>query len=176
MKLRSGIETRVWACGCGECARGICLRVQSPFRMHRCVYRAHARVCACMVARRARAARARGARQEHRRHEGEGAPRVARQQHAAGSPVRPAARRRPSPRCRACAAAPRARPHRAAASPVVGRGRHRARTAGARGRPARVGGGPEPLGAAARLARRRASVTELAALPAAVVWPKLKTL
>jgi hypothetical protein len=55
-------------------------------------------------------------------------------------------------------------------------GRARARVAGARGRPARVHGGPEPPGAAARLARRRADNTELAALPAAVEWPKLKTL
>ncbi len=53
MNLWIGIETRVPACGCGGCARGgarvecICLRVQSPLRMHRCVYHAHAlnRVC-----------------------------------------------------------------------------------------------------------------------------------
>jgi hypothetical protein len=50
MKLRSGVEARVWACGCGGCARVgcICLRVQSPLRMHRCVYHAHAGVRACM--------------------------------------------------------------------------------------------------------------------------------
>ncbi len=41
-------------------------------------------------ARRARAARARGARQVHLRHEGEGAPRVARPVQALGDPVRPA--------------------------------------------------------------------------------------
>ncbi len=39
-----------------------------------------------------------------------------------------------------------------------------------------VRGGPEPPGAAARLARRYASNTELAALPAAADWPKLKKL
>ncbi len=37
-------------------------------------------------------------------------------------------------------------------------------------------GGPEPPGAAARLARRDASNTELAALPAAADWPSLKHL
>ncbi len=36
--------------------------------------------------------------------------------------------------------------------------------------------GPRPLGAAAWLARRDASNTELAALPAAADWPKLKKL
>jgi hypothetical protein len=36
--------------------------------------------------------------------------------------------------------------------------------------------GPEPPGAAARLARRDAGNTELAALPAAADWPKLKIL
>jgi hypothetical protein len=39
-----------------------------------------------------------------------------------------------------------------------------------------VRGGPEPPGAAARLARRDASNTELAALPAAADWPSLKHL
>jgi hypothetical protein len=51
-----------------------------------------------------------------------------------------------------------------------------ARMAGVRGRPARVRGGPEPPGAAAPSARRDASNTELAALPAAADWPNLKTL
>ncbi len=65
----------------------------------------------------------------------------------------------------------------AAVSPVVGRGRAR-RAHGWRARPtgARYGVGPEPPGAAARLARREAGGTELAALPAAVDWPNLKTL
>ncbi len=39
-----------------------------------------------------------------------------------------------------------------------------------------VRGGPDPPGAAARLARRDAYGTELAALPAAVEWPSLKKL
>ncbi len=43
-----------------------------------------------IVARRARAARARGAPQVHRLHEGEGAPRVARPVQALEDPVRPA--------------------------------------------------------------------------------------
>ncbi len=70
----------------------------------------------------------------------------------------------------------------AAALPVVGRGRAHTRMAGARGRLARaadrpaVRGGPEPPGAAARWARRSASNTELAALPAAAEWPSLKKL
>ncbi len=64
----------------------------------------------------------------------------------------------------------------AAALPVVGRGRAPRGMAGTRGRPARVRGGPEPLGAAARLARRDAGNTELAALPAAAEWPSLKYL
>ncbi len=38
------------------------------------------------------------------------------------------------------------------------------------------GGGPEPPGADARSARRDAGNTELAALPAVVEWPKLKSL
>jgi hypothetical protein len=52
----------------------------------------------------------------------------------------------------------------------------RARMAGVRGRPARGRGGPEPPGAAARLARRDAGNSELAALPAAADWPNLKYL
>ncbi len=64
----------------------------------------------------------------------------------------------------------------AAALPVVGRGRAHTRMAGAHSRPARGRGGPEPLDAAARLARREASNTELAALPAAADWPTLKRL
>jgi hypothetical protein len=39
-----------------------------------------------------------------------------------------------------------------------------------------VRGGLEPPGAAARLARRDAGNTELAALPAAADWPSLKIL
>jgi hypothetical protein len=110
-----------------------------------------------MVARRARAARARGARQAHLLHEGEGTPRVARPVHALGGTVRRARRAAAlrvcggpgaALRCCACAAAPRAGLRR----------------------------GPEPPGAAARLARRSASNTELAALPAAVDWPILKRL
>jgi hypothetical protein len=185
----------------------ICLRVQSPLRTHRCAYHAHAhaRVRACVatfpwlrpgscprlpiVARRARAARARGARQVHLLHEGDGAPRVARPVQALGGTVRPRPRHRRRARSRRCgrraaatgAAAPGAGPHRAAldaaaAAPGVGRGRAHARIAGARVRPARFWGGPEPLGAAARLARRYAYSTELAALPAAVDWPSLKKL
>ena len=45
-----------------------------------------------------------------------------------------------------------------------------------RGRPARVSGGPEPLGGGRTVARRDASNTELAALPAVVEWPSLKYL
>ncbi len=105
-----------------------------------------------IVARRARAARARGARQAHRKHEGEGAPRVARQVHALVLIVRPRralgrfARSRRCWRCAAArgAAAPCAGPHHAAldaaaaALPVARPAAEpRARTAGARGRPAR---------------------------------------
>ncbi len=54
--------------------------------------------------------------------------------------------------------------------------RARARMAGAGMRPARGRDGPEPLGAAALVARRSASNTELAALPAAADWPNLKEL
>ncbi len=43
-------------------------------------------------------------------------------------------------------------------------------------RPTRGRGGPEPLGAAALVARRWAYNTELAALPAAADWPNLKKL
>ena len=68
-------------------------------------------------------------------------------------------------------AAPRGGDAAAAALPVAA-----TRIACARGRPARVSGGPEPLGAAALVARRYAFDTELAALPAAVDWPNLKTL
>jgi hypothetical protein len=52
------------------------------------------------------------------------------------------------------------------------------RTHGWRARPDRraVRGGPGPPGAAARWARRDASNTELAALPAAADWPSLKIL
>ena len=80
-------------------------------------------------------------------------------------------------------AAPSAGPHRAAleaaaaALPVVGRRPSPARAwlAPAADRRA-LRGGPEPLGAAARSARRWADNTELAALPAAADWPNLKTL
>ena len=51
----------------------------------------------------------------------------------------------------------------------------RARLAPAADRRA-VRGGPEPPGAAARLARRDAYNIELAALPAAADWPSLKIL
>ncbi len=52
------------------------------------------------------------------------------------------------------------------------------RTHGWRTRPDRraVRGGPGPPGAAGRWARRDATNTELAALPAAADWPNLKTL
>jgi hypothetical protein len=40
--VAAGARAGALAFGC------ICLRVQSPLRMHRCVYHAHARVCACM--------------------------------------------------------------------------------------------------------------------------------
>jgi hypothetical protein len=65
----------------------------------------------------------------------------------------------------------------AAMLPVVGRGRAM-RAHCWRQRPDRrvVGLGPEPPGAAARSARRSASNSELAALPAAAEWPKLKLL
>jgi hypothetical protein len=104
-----------------------------------------------IVARRARAARARGARQVHLLHEGEGAPRVARPVQALGVAVRPAA---PPPPCafaavpalRCCAWRCRAgRWGRAARRWMRRRRRCRssaaaepcARMAGARGRPAR---------------------------------------
>jgi hypothetical protein len=109
-------------------------------------------------ARRARAARARDARQVHPHDEGDGAPRVARPVQALGGTVRP--RRRPAAvrvrggagaallrvRCRALGAGPwhAALDAAAAALPVVGR-RARARMAGARSRPAR---GPGWAGAA----------------------------
>ncbi len=65
----------------------------------------------------------------------------------------------------------------AAALPVVGRRPSPARAWLARAaRPARGRGGPEPPGAAARVARRYAAGSELAALPAAADWPKLKKL
>jgi hypothetical protein len=104
-----------------------------------------------IVARRTRAARARGARQVHRLHEGEGAPRVARPVRALGKTVRPApAARARWRRCRRCAAArgaaapgrwgrtPRRwmRRRRRCRSSAVGRAPHE-RMAGARGRPAR---------------------------------------
>ena len=142
-------------------------------------------------ARRARAARARGVRQVHLLHEGEGAPRVARPVQALGATVRPAPAAPPpcafaAVRALRCCAW-RYRAGRWAAPRGVGCGgggvagrrpsaEPRARMAGARGRPARVRGGPEPPGAAARLARRSASNSELAALPAAAEWPKLKKL
>jgi hypothetical protein len=99
-------------------------------------------------AQRARAARARGARQVHRRHEGEGAPRVARPVQALGDPVRPAPAAA-AVRVRGGAGAALLRvalprralgPHSAAldaaaaALPVVGRGRA-PRTHGWRARP-----------------------------------------
>ncbi len=65
----------------------------------------------------------------------------------------------------------------AAASPDVGRRPSPARAWLARAADRRaVAAGPEPPGAAARSARRYAYNTELAALPAAVDWPNLKTL
>jgi hypothetical protein len=142
-------------------------------------------------ARRARAARARGTRQEHPLHEGEGAPRVARPVQALGDPVRPAPAAAAAVRvCGGAGAAllrvalPRRAlgPHSAAfgaaaaALPVVGRRPSPARAWLANVADWRVGGGPEPPGAAARSARRFASNTELAALPAAADWPNLKTL
>ncbi len=65
----------------------------------------------------------------------------------------------------------------AAALPVVGRRPSPAHAWLARAADRRaVRGGPEPPGAAARLARRSAERTELAALPVAADWPNLKTL
>jgi hypothetical protein len=110
MKLRSGIETRVWACACGGTARG-CARVGCLPSGTRCVYHVHAGVCACMrgefrwlrpvrptsfhFSRRAPAvSTARGARQVDLLHEGEGAPRVTRSVQALVGAVRP--RRRPA--------------------------------------------------------------------------------
>jgi hypothetical protein len=62
----------------------------------------------------------------------------------------------------------------AKALPVVGRRPSPARAWLARVADRRaVGGGPEPPGAAAQLARRDAGGTELAALPAAADWPNL---
>ncbi len=175
---------------------------------HRCASQAHAGVCACMrgllcmasarsaprpslVARRARAARARGARQVHLLHEGEGAPRVARPVQALGGTVRPAlaaaaaaVRDRggagaaiaavPALRCCACAAAPGAGPHHAAlvcgGGGVAGR-QPRARMAGARGRPTRDKGWAGAARRGRTVVHRDASSTKLAALPAAVDWP-----
>jgi hypothetical protein len=180
----------------------ICLRVQSPLRMHRCVYHALMcmRVCVrlcevtsidlarssarpSIVARRARP-------QAHLLHEGEGAPRVARPVQALGGTVRPAPAAQPpcafaavpALRCYACAAAcalPRRALDRATRRWMLRQRRcrpRRARMTGVRGRPARGRGGPEPPGAAVRLGRRYADNTELAALPAAVDWPSLKEL
>jgi hypothetical protein len=198
----------VWACGCGGCARvvDICLNVQSPFRMHRCVHHAHAGVCACM---RGHFLWLRPVR-----------PRVRPSLRGGRGPQVHAVRGRsifstkvtalpewlgqcklleelcvprppPPPPC-AFAALPALRvalgragaPGRAALRCMRRRrccrssvaAEPRARMAGARGRPARDKGGPEPPGAAARWARRSASSTELAALPAAVEWPNLKIL
>ncbi len=136
------------------------------------------------VAQRARAARARGARQVHRLHEGEGAPRVARPVQALGDPVRPASAPPPCafalPRAR-CRAGRRAGPRGVGCGGggVAGRrpsAEPRARMAGARGRPARDRGraGAAPRGR--KGAGRYADNSELAALPAEVEWPKLKTL
>jgi hypothetical protein len=132
----------------------------------RCVYQAHAGVCACMRGDFLwlRPVRAHvcpfctAARQVHLRHEGEGAPGVARPVQALGAPVRPA----PSPgrlarsqRCRRCAAAMACRVPRWAAPRGVGcGGRGRAEPARAWLAPAvdrrALGVRPEPLGAAAR--------------------------
>jgi hypothetical protein len=82
-------------------------------------------------------------------------------------------------RCRAGALGPHsaALDAAAAALPVVGRRPSPARAWLARAADRRaIGGGPEPPGAAARLARRDARNSELAALPAAADWPSLKTL
>jgi hypothetical protein len=144
-----------------------------------------------IVARRARAARARGARQVHLRHEGEGAPRVARPVQALGGTVRPAPAAAAVRVCGGAGAAPLrvALPRRGAGAEPRGVGcggggvsarrpsaepTHAwlARAADRRA----VRGGPEPPGAAARWARRSAYNTELAALPAAADWPKLREL
>jgi hypothetical protein len=166
--------------------------------MNACARSTHSsvRVGACLCMRK----RARGARQGHPVHEGEGAPRVARPVQALTVSVRPAPPRRRARwrRCRRCAAA-RALPRRALGRTMrrwmrrrwrcrsSASAEPRARMAGARVRQVRVRGGPkaarralrgvpEPHGAAARLARRDAGGTELAALPAAADWPKLKYL
>jgi hypothetical protein len=107
-----------------------------------------------IVARRARAARARGARQVHLLHEGEGAPRVARPVQALGDPVRPAAAAAVRVRGGAGAALPRVR-----AAPGAGPAPCGVDAAAAVLLPARMsapaadrralGVGPEPLGVAA---------------------------
>ncbi len=131
--------------------------------------------------------------QVHLRHEGEGAPRVARPVQALGGTVRPAPAAAAAAAVRVCGGAGAAlrhvalprralEPHRAALDAAAAAlmltvaAEPRARMAGARGRPARVLGGPKPPGAAARWARRSADNTELAALPAAADWPILKYL
>jgi hypothetical protein len=187
MKLRSGIETRVWACGlwrvrarvrprglhqpqgtiaatyapvCPSCARG-CVRVHA-WRLSMASARSSPRLST--VARRARAAHARDARQVDLLHEGKGAPRVARPVQALGVPVR-RARRRPAA-LRVSGGAGAALLRMALPRHALGRTTRRwmrrrrgrssaaaeahARRFGARGRPARGRGGPEPPGAAAR--------------------------
>ncbi len=116
------------------------------------------------------------ARQVHRLHEGEGASRVARPVQALGVPVRPA----PAAAVRVrggggAALLPRALPHLALGHTARPSPAHAwlARAA----RPARgTGWGRSRPAAAARSARREASNSELAALPAVVDWPKLKLL
>jgi hypothetical protein len=109
-----------------------------------------------IVARRARAARVRGARQVHRLHEGDGAPRVARPEQALGGTVRPAPAAAAAVRVGGGAGAALLRealPRRGAGAEPRGVGcggggvagrrpsaEPRARVAGARGRPARSPG------------------------------------
>ncbi len=194
----------MWACGCADTRAGapawgcICLRVQSPLRTHRCVHHAHACVCACMhgdflwlrpVRPHVRPSSPGGRGQHARAVRGRRIDftKVTALPESLGRcklletlcVPRPPPRRLALLRVRAAPGAGAGRAAleaAAAAAPVVGRGRAHARMLGARGRPARVRGGPEPPWAAARLSRRSAADSELAALPVAADWPNLKTL
>ncbi len=179
----------------------ICLRVQSPFRMHRCVYHVHAGVCECtrggfgpfdhvfpwLCGGRGPHARAvRGSDIAYTKVTAlpDSLGQCKLLQFLCVMPAAPppcAFAAVPALRCCACAAAPGAGPHQARWM----RRRRCCRSSAAPsqhthgGRPwptGALGGVPEPPGAAARLARRDASNIELAELPAAAEWPSLKYL
>jgi hypothetical protein len=176
----------------------ICHRVQSPFRMHRCVYHVHAwrlPVASArspsrppIVARRARpharAVRGRSIDSTKVQALPESLGRCKLLERLCvprPSPPPCTFTAVPAPqccawRCRAERRTARRRMRRRRRCRSSAAAEPRARMAGARSRPARGRDGPEPPGAAARSARREAHNTELAALPAAAEWPSLKTL